>query len=438
MENVIIEDAGICKKRLKVTIPSPIVDKEVARIIYVMQQKVDIPGFRKGKAPVDMIFHRYKDSIMQELTERLVPESVESISKENNLNLILPISLEKMEMGIDNNFKYEALVEFITKFELKEYKGIKLSKKKIEVKEEEIQDFIKHLQRKAGELVSVENRMPIDTEHVLLDIDAVIEGNPESNYTEKNVEFILSGGELLPELENLIKTMNKGDEKLIDITFPENHEDKKLANKKVTYKIKLNEIKEEKLPNIDDDFAKDVGEFKNLDELKAKITSEITKSKQIEINNELKKQLKDILVSEYQFDLPESLLKEEENHLKQELTRFLGNVNKKIEEFSPKEKNDLEKKVVDGAINNVKASMIFDEIAEREQNDIKVDESEIDKRIEMWSQSEGYEQNKKIDLEKLKQKKEARAYFYSQILTEKVYDFLLNHAKIEEINETDK
>ncbi len=434
MENLEIEDTGNCKKKIKVTIPSQLVTSKMNQIINDLQFKVDIPGFRKGKVANDIIMNRYKDVINKEIINNLIPLSIETIAKENNIKLIFPINVESAEIGLDNSLKYVANVEYIPKFELQEYKGIKLNKNKIKVTTAEIDEFIKHLQNRVAELVIVEGRKPKDDDHVFLNIEEFTKDNPTPIRKEENLEFVLGHKQLLPEIEELAKNLNKNEEKEIDITPPKDAEsfentsasDSDVENNIKHFKVKLQEVKEVKLPPLDDEFARDMGEFKTLEELKTQIEKEIYKNKQEEINRDLKKQLRETIISINNFNIPERLIEEEKERIKKEIEELFKNSNKEI---LNEEKNNLESKIEENAVKNVKASIIFDEIAKKEKNNITVETEEINREIEIWKSNlpSGYKK------EDIAANDSVRTYFYSQIITEKIYNFLLNCAIIDEV-----
>ncbi|MBI5207966.1 MAG: trigger factor [Candidatus Firestonebacteria bacterium] len=430
MTQIEIEDIGKCKKRLKVTIPPGIVALEINRISNEIQFSVDMPGFRKGKVPKEIILQKYKDVIYKQVIDNIIPSSIKSIAVEKKINMLMPAVMEKTDIGLDDSLKYEVSIEYIPNFDLKEYKGIELTKHKVKIADEEIQKFLEDLQRRSRELIVVEGRKPTDKDHVFLDIDVKIEGetyNPKNN--EKNVEFILGNNELLPAIEDAVKNMDKGESKIINSIIPKDHPDTSIADKNAIYEIKLGEIKEEKLPEINDDFAKDIGKFNNIEELKSNIKFEILKNKEQQIISELKKQLKDFLISTHDFEVPDSMIKKEEKLIEKEINRTLESNETKFENLSKEEQEKIKHKITDSAYKNVKASVIFDEIAEREKDKIKIDDKEVDSKIDFY----GHNIFSESDFNKFKNNKNIRLYFYMQILTEKVYDFLISCAKINEI-----
>ncbi|MBI4652171.1 trigger factor [Candidatus Desantisbacteria bacterium] len=431
MENIEIEDLGKCKKRFKCSIPSSKVAPEIERILKDLILNADISGFRKGKVPKNIIINKYKNTINREVINNLIPASAESIARENKIDIIFPIIIENAEISSDNILEYRVIAEYIPEFELKNYMNINLTKKKNQVKEEEVQELIKRLQHRVSELIVVEDgKKPADGDHVFLDIEMDDKKNKKSSkQIERNIEFVIGSGDLSTQIENHVKEMIKGEEKDIDLKLPAENSGEKIEEESVKYKIVLKEIKKEILPELNDDFAKDVGNFKTLDELNLKIREDIIKNKELTEKKDFRNQIKNILLTDNIFDVPESMINKEKSALLENVENMFKRSGRKFNDATTDEKNKIEYDIAENAMKNVKLFIIFEKIAEKEKDNIKVDNEDLNNKIETWAKNY-YSKN---EIDKLKTNNDIRANFLSQILTEKIYDFLTNHAIITDV-----
>ncbi|MBI5634907.1 MAG: trigger factor [Nitrospirae bacterium] len=420
----IIEDISSTKKRLKIEIPADILEKEYAGSLDNVRQRARIPGFRPGKAPMSMIEKRFGDDIKSELLEKLIPTYYAEAVKEADL---APVAMPKIETNLDlkrnEPLVFSLTVEVRPKIGDMNYSGIKVTGVEASVNDKEVDDTLKGLQNDRAMFDAVDREIREDD---LLIIDYVkLDPSGEKEIASEKDQVMNLGNRLTPRgiLDNLIGK-KKGD--LVEVTLPEvvGKEAKEDSDKGDKLCITIKEVKEKKLPEIDDEFAKDFGND-SLEALKEKIKEGILSAKQENGKKQQKAKIIDTLTEGHAFDVPESLAAAELEHLM--------NSERKAESSLPQadpaaDKADaaLAEKLRPKAIKNVKATMILDEIAEKEK--IIVSETEVKDRISLIARQFQATPDAIVNL--FMTRDGSLENLRHNIREEKVLDFLLSHAEI--------
>jgi trigger factor len=377
----IIEDISSTKKRLKIEIPADILEKEFSGSLQNVRQRARIPGFRPGKAPMSMIEKRFGDDIKSELLEKLIPTYYAEAVKEANL---APVAMPKIETNIDlkrnEPLVFSLTVEVRPKIENMNYSGLKVDEIAASVDDKEVDDTLKGLQNDRAMFEAVDREIREDD---LLIVDYVkLDPAGEKEIVAQKDQVMNLGNRLTPRgiLDNLIGK-KKGD--MVEITLPEVvekelQEDSDKGNK---LRITIKEVKEKKLPEIDDEFAKDFGND-SLDALKEKIKEGILTAKQENAKKQQKAKIIDTLIEGHAFDVPESLAQAELEHLVNN-ERHADTSIKQTETAPEKADAVLAEKLRPRAVKNVKATILLDEIAEKEK--IIVSEAEVKDKISLMA-----------------------------------------------------
>ncbi len=420
----IIEDISSTKKRLKIEIPADILEKEYSGSLQNVRQRARIPGFRPGKAPMSMIEKRFGGDIKSELLEKLIPTYYAEAVKEANL---APVAMPKIESNIDlkrnEPLVFSLTVEVRPKIENMNYSALKVTGIAASVDDKEIDDTLKGLQNDKAMFEAVDREIREDD---LLTIDYVkLDPAGEKEIVAQKDQVMNLGNKFTPRgiLDSLIGR-KKGE--TVEVTLPEieGKELKEDSDKGEKLRITIKEVKEKKLPEIDDEFAKDFGND-SLDALKEKIKEGILAAKQENAKKQQKAKIIDILVEGHTFDVPESLAEAELQHL---MNNERQNDNTMPQAETAPEKADavLAEKLRPKAVKNVKATIILDEIAEKEK--ILVSEAEVKDRISLIAKQFQATPDAIVNL--FMTRDGSLENLRHNIREEKVLDFLLSNAEI--------
>lgn len=357
---VSLEDLKETEKKLDVYVPSDVVELKISSIFNEFKRNANIKGFRKGKAPNHLVKSMYAKDIDSEIVSELISESFKDALKEVDLMPVNKPDITPGKIKKGEEFHYSAVFEIIPKFEVAKYEGLELKRSKVEVADEEVEkSLINLMERNAQEKVVENVRAAEDGDVVEIDFEGKIDGEIVSDTKQKNKRFILGKGHLIKEFEDNIIGLKKGEEATFDVEYKEDFQYRETAGKTVSYVLKLVEIYDRVIPEADE-FVKMMG-FENLEELKGEIRKDITAQRERVEQNKLKEQVVDICNKSVNMEIPESLIKGEEDRLKKEFNANFRNVSS-----PPQIDEGGQAKFREIAVNNVKSSLIFAEIARKE------------------------------------------------------------------------
>lgn len=405
------------KRVLEIEIPVEKVKGEFDSVYQEYQRKVRIPGFRKGKAPLEMIKSRYKEKVTKDVLDKLLPQAYEEAVKQSSLNpLTLPVLKEEIDFKEGLPLQFKVLIEVRPEIELKDYKGLKLQKKIVQITEEHVQNALNYLQDKNAELHSVE-REAKDGDFLTVDLEEIggEEGKPKKK--TENQQIWLKKENLLIEFYRGLLGTKPGEEKEIEAIYPQDYFEKSLAGKIIKYKAKIKEVKEKILAQINDDFAKGLGEHKNLDELKKKIKEDLEKESQREAEKDLASQVIKQVVEKNGFEVPESLL-----------NLYLDNM---VEDFKKSYKNVDEAKLREQykelGLSRIRWEFLMHEIVKKEN--LEVTKEDTDRWVENFAKANSLELKQAKEF--IAQKKKIKD-IKETILEDKVIDFIIKNSTVEE------
>lgn len=288
------------------------------------KKRINVPGFRKGKAPRAIIEKMYGTGVFYEDAIDIVyPEAVEEAMKEAGHTLVAPpADVEIVSVGKEGvEFKFKATVK--PEVEIGTYKGLKAYKEEIKVEASEVDARIEEMRDRNSRMVTVEDREAKDGDMVEIDFEGFTGGEAFEGGKAENYNLTLGSGSFIPGFEEQISGHKTGDEFEINVKFPEDYAPE-LAGKDATFKIKLHEIKEKQLPEVDDEFVKDVSEFETLDELKKDIEENLHKEKEHQADHEVDDQIMEELVSGLKAEIPDVMY---ENRVNESVRNFESRLN---------------------------------------------------------------------------------------------------------------
>jgi len=420
-----VEEISGVKKKVHIEIPEDQVIKEIDSFYGELKRKAKIKGFRPGKVPRNILERHFKDYVKAEVIQKLIQESCPKAFSEAALEPVSPPVVDPQELESGKPFQYSAIIEVKPDIKMEGYLGLKIEGKKEEVKEEEVEERLKGLQNLHANLKMVTEARPIQHgDFVIIDYEGWLDGKPLEE--GKAVDFTVEvGGErFIPAFEEKMIGLKPEEEKEIDIPFPDDYGYKKWAGKTVTFHVKIKEIKEKILPLLDDEFAKDLGNYSSLDELKTQLKQDIEKEKHLALDRQLKDQMVDQLLRSNSFEVPESLVKEQTHALVSNMKLRLSTQGMDLNNLGITEEK-LHENYQEMAKKQVRTFLILEKIAGQEG--ITVTDEEVDGRLKEISEKS----RQKLDVVKRYYEKNGLIpEVKAGILSDKTLNFLLDKSNI--------
>ena len=317
----------------------------VEKAYQKMRRKINVPGFRPGKAPRKMIERMYGAEVFfEEAINIAFPEAYEAAVEQEKLQVVGYPAVEMVGEVTKDGFTFKATAPVYPEVTLGEYKGLKAEKPEVKVTAADVDERLKQLADRNTRLVSVD-REAKSGDTAVIDFEGFLNGKPFEGGKGENHNLELGSGSFVPGFEDQVIGMKAGEEKDIDITFPENyHED--LAGKAVVFKVKVHEVKEKEVPEMDDEFAKDVSEFDTLKDLKADLKKKITEERQKDADRAFEENLMNQVAENITADIPDVMV---ENQARQYLDNFKAQISRQFpyEEYKKMTGMDDEKLLAD-------------------------------------------------------------------------------------------
>lgn len=396
----------------EVEIPADVVDRTVAEVYKEIKKYAKIPGFRIGNVPHDLLEKYHGEQAREETLKRLIPTGYRQVLVEKQISVVGLPEISDIVFDKGKNLSFKAKVDIRPRIKLKKYKGISVKGKKVEVTNEEAEATLKRLQEMHAQFQPVTEKRPLKKgDYAICDVEAFIDGKPISKKHENMWIEVSKEASMLGMGEDLVG-VSVGEIKEVDANLPKDYPDKKYADKKAHFKISVKEIKEKKLSDIDDEFAKDLG-AESLSALKEGVRKQLFAKKEANRTTDLKNQILDKLLKDYKISVPPSVAQRQFEILAKRLEEEL--LSKGIHKDSVAEKKkELEPRLKEEAQDKVRVYFLLEAISEKEN--IKVKQEDVDKRFETIAQMsqqdvavvrKHYETNNLIDglLEQLKEEK---------------------------------
>jgi trigger factor len=414
------EELSPTKKRLEVEIPPPEVQEAVDALYRDLNKRVRIKGFRPGKTPRAVLERHYGDYIKEQAISNLVKETYPKAISQESIEPIAPPTIDTGALTPEGPFSYSAVVEVRPRIEVKGYQGMRLKGKKEEVTPQEISGELERLRQMHAQLKQVEGRDLVQKGDVLLlDFQGFLGQRPIRDGKAENYLLEIGSGTMVQGFEEALIGKQTGAKEEITIGFPADHPRKDLANKEVTFKVTIKEIRQRILPAMDDEFAKDVGAYKDLEELKERIKTDLQKAKEYRLKEELRRQAIDQLLQANPMEVSSYLVERRTDELLQDLKlRMAG----QQQDLSPEEEQKMRAEYEKLAEREVRASFLLEEIGKQES--IEVTKEELEARLQEMARL--YQR----PLEELRQNSSLVAAVRPGLGREKILDFIIAKADI--------
>ncbi len=418
---VSVKDGKSCQKILKVSVSAEQIRKEYDLFYRSVAPKARIPGFRQGKAPRNILEMHFGREAKEEVTKNLISESFRSALQETGLAPLVSPRVENVQMG-DKELKYEAHIEVRPKIKLSRVKGLSAKKETAKVEPKELEDRLERMRESLAQYKAVEDRGARMGDFVIADYVCRVDGKEVENRSGE--WFELKQEEFLKGFSTQLEGVKPNDKRDVKIQFPADLSRKDLAGKEAVFEVVAKELKEKQLPKLDDEMAKEAGDYASLEELKKKLSQDILTAKEHEHEAAYENALLEELVKHNKLDLPQGLVQRRLEHLVDEArNRFMQQG--ASEEAVEKAKTELTKDLEKEAARQVHIAFLLDEIATQENLDVK--EEDLKKKYDQLA--ERYRQPAE-QIEKIYGENEnARQSLHDQIRNEKSVQFIKDNAK---------
>ncbi len=428
-ENVMANILKLPKSQLEIKSAVPWDDwkKYIGQAAEKLGKDLNIPGFRPGKAPKNMVEEKIgKHNILEEAGGMAIQKDYIQILEKEKLDVIGRPQAEFLKLAEGNDLEYKITTAIMPEIKVADYKKeiSKINKeyrsKEIKVEDKEINYELEHLANSRVKLVTI-NREARSGDSVILDFQVLRDGAPIENGASKNHPLVLGKGVFIPGFEENIIGMKENEEKEFTLTFPENYHEKNLAGKPATFKVKVNLVQERQTPEINDDFAKSLGKFEDLKTFRKSIAEGLEKEKKHQAEEKRRTDFIEELIKNSEIDLPEILVHEELHKMIHEFSIQIESMGMKIDEYLSKLKkniDDLEKEWEPQAEKRVKSALILAELAKIREIEIPTEkiEEEMNKTLQYCKNVKNLDKN--IEMDKL--------YNYTKgiLINEEVFKFL--------------
>lgn len=415
--------------KLDITIPAKDATEAYNKAVHKISQYVNIDGFRKGKAPRAVVErHVGTERIKQEAIESLMPTAINQAVVDNNLDIIAQPYITNYNFNIGEDLTVTAKAELRPEVTLGQYKGLTLEVKDSPIEADAMQKSIDNLLNQHSTQETVIDRPTKENDIAVIDFDGYANGEKIQGGEAKNYPLDLAHSNFIPGFAEQLVGKNLNDEFEIKVTFPENYHDEKLKGQPATFKIKINEIKEKKLPELNDEFAQKVGPFKTVDELKADIQKYLESQRERTNKQNSENEVFKTVIESAKVEIPQSMIDREANSLREEYKQRLAAQGINWEALVKSQGEDqLLKNLNDDALVRIKNSLVIDKIAKEEN--IKLEQKDIETKFAQLGAAYGLKPQDLI--KQIGQNPEVLASISQQAMNDKVRDFLMENNKVE-------
>jgi trigger factor len=374
------ETSSSTRREIAVEIPVEEVNRETASLIQKYQKLARIPGFRRGHVPASIIRQRFSEDLKSDVVEALVPRY---FRKEADKQGLIPVSqpqVTDLQLKDNEPLRFKASFEVMPEIKVEGYKELRAEKPEITVTDEEVEQSLNGVREQHATFTSVEGRALADGDYAQVSLDGKPKDGEDKPVHMDEVLVEIAGKNTMPEFTENLRGASPGDERVFEVTYAQDAQEQRLAGKTFTYTVKVQSIKQKSLPELDDQFATQLGEFKTLDEVRQRIREGMESERKHTAEHEAKDKLVAELVKRTEFEVPEALVDRQIDVRLERGLRALAAQGMKAEDIKKMDLNRLRVGQREQALQEVKASLVLDKIAEEEK--IEVSDEEIDREID--------------------------------------------------------
>jgi trigger factor len=412
-----------CKHSLEITIPAAEVDRETERAVAAIQQKVRLPGFRPGKAPLSLVKTRFAGDIRQEVIEKLVPRFFHDTVEKEHLKVVGRPDITDVHLHAGEPLSFKAAFEVAPEFELGDYRGITITYTEPEVTDADVTERLDQVRDQKAEYVNEDPRPLADGDYAVVALESL--SGVAEKVSQDELMLKLGDESTMPAFTENLRGASPDDVREFEVTYPADYERKTLAGHTVRFRATVKAVRRKELPELNDEFAKDLGDFKTLEELKETLRRNILREREGRAQEEAKHQIIEKLVDAHDFAVPEAYIDNQieatvQNQLRAMAAQGMDTKGLKLDWSKVREAQK------DRAARDVKASLLLDKIGEREA--IGATQEEVDREVQRIAR----QQREAVAVTRAKlQKDGVIARIAGNIRTEKTLTLLFEQARKE-------
>jgi trigger factor len=411
-----------CKHEVEIIVPVEDVNRETEHVVLDVQKKAHLPGFRPGKAPVSIIKTRFKDAIRQDVLEHVLPKAFRKKADEEHWNVVGTPNVTDVHFHDGEPLKFKAEFEVAPEFEVNNYRGVETPYAEPQVSDEDVDKRINEIRERKAEYVNEDPRPLADGDHTLISIESIagVEGEPVRS---DEMALHLGNPETMPEFTENLRGMSPEEVKEFDVTYPADYGQDRLAGKTVRFRVTVKAVRRKELPELNDEFARDLGDYQTLDELRDNIRKVIFAEREFAAQQEAKGKIVDVLVKSHEFPVPQAYVDYQiENNVRRSVREITGR------DMDPRslnlDWNKLREQQGERATADVKASLLIEKIADAES--IHATNDEVDRELQRIAKAE----REAVAALRMRFEKDGTlARIASRIRTEKTLNFLFEQAR---------
>jgi trigger factor len=376
---------SVTRREIEVEIPVADVNRQTETLIQKYQKMARIPGFRRGHVPASIIRQRFSEEIKTDMVEALIPRFFRQEAERLSLHPVSQPRVTDLHLHEGEPLRFKAAFEVLPEIKLEGYKELRADKPEIAVSEADVEQSIADVRERHATFSPVEGRALADGDFAQVSLD----GNPKGGDAKSGegqpvhmdeVLVEIAGQNTMPEFTENLRGTGPGDERTFDVSYPEDTQDKRLAGKTFTYAVKVQAIKQKSLPELNDEFAKKLGEFQTVDDVRKAIREQMESERKHQAEHESKDKLVNELIRRNDFEVPESLIEQQIDIRLERGLRALAAQGLTAEQMKKMDLQRLRAGQREQAIHDVKAALLLERVAETE--DIQVSDEELNQELE--------------------------------------------------------
>jgi len=417
-----VENISTVKKKITIEVPQDDVAKEREKAVAKVAKKAKLPGFRPGKAPRSVVERHYGEDIQADVMNKLIADAYFQAVQEHKISPVDMPEISDVSLDKGSPLSFSATVEVRPNIELGTYDGIEVKEEPLTVSDEELEQTINRLREMYAQLEVVEGRPAEKGDSIIIDFEGFREGKSIAGAKASDHMLTLGSGNLIPGFEDQLVGVNKGEAKEISVSFPADYTNKDLAGKDAVFKVMVKEIKRAVMPEVNDDFAKDIGNHNTVEELRARVKEDMEARKRDELASSQREELLSKLVDAHTFDVPPGMVERElQAMMKQQAVR-LARQGMDVKSFDAEKYREERLPLAE---RRVKGLLILDAVADREK--VTVIDEELSAELQVLSRKSGQ------PVETIKKYYESQEggmdNLRSSLIQEKTLTLLLSRAK---------
>ena len=410
--------------KMEITIEAEKFENAIKKVYFKNAKYFNIPGFRKGKAPQNIVEKYYgKEIFYEDAFNEIAGEEYEKAIEESKVEVVGRPQIDIVTMEKGQDLVFTAIVATKPDVELGKYKGIEIEKIEYNVEESDIENNLKQMQEKNARVISIET--PVENGNIaVIDFEGFIDGKAFEGGKGENYSLEIGSGSFIPGFEDQVIGMKIDEEKDINVKFPDEYFSKDLAGKDATFKVKVHEIKKKELPELDDEFAKDVSEFDTLKELKDSIKERLVKENEQKAKYEKEEAVMKVVTEGMKVDIPAGMVEVEVDNMVKDMEQRMSYQGLKLEQYLKmlnKTEAEFRKDYEPQAIEAIKSRLALEAIIKAEK--IEATEKDLKEKLEEMAKNYGK------TAEELEKNDNIKEYIKQGIENEKAIEFLVENAK---------